>query len=439
MDHTAEKLAENTSTLPQELIDHIIDYLHDDKDSLRCCSLAHRRCLPASSFHLFYRMRFPPCDHPCFMMTKTTVCKCYLVCDSLGLEDLYTLYTKHPRIRENIRDLRIDLFRSAARSSGHWIISLAEVVKILDVAPGIHSLEIKCKEFVPRAPPVPRRTSRSLSSLILRPSGHITDSRPVMNFLCTFSHIGSLTLCGRPLSIHPPDVSALAGVPVRVDRVELNCIPLSGRIWLDLMREHGMLSSLNALVFTRHGGGPVARPVEEVQIVTESLHSVLQNCKAIRSISCDQEPFLGLATYPSTCPSLRELEFRVGFWIRAPGPDSTIPRCWNMITEFMAGQLASTIEDLTLDLDLDLPRDVPRSFEAVSQQLTAQLASLDWGPLRRVHSITVKLAIDIRYREPQTWVGDKDASMIAVQRGIRSHLTSQQRFTFCGSYLSLSF
>ncbi|KAF9555038.1 hypothetical protein CPC08DRAFT_821299 [Agrocybe pediades] len=43
--------------LPQELYDAIIDFLHDDPVSLRCCALAHRRFLSASQKHIFNSLR----------------------------------------------------------------------------------------------------------------------------------------------------------------------------------------------------------------------------------------------------------------------------------------------------------------------------------------------------------------------------------------------
>lgn len=44
------------SELYAELLDIIVDYLHDDVDSLRCCSMASKRLLAAARYHLFYRL-----------------------------------------------------------------------------------------------------------------------------------------------------------------------------------------------------------------------------------------------------------------------------------------------------------------------------------------------------------------------------------------------
>src|SRR5215471_17388021 len=42
-----------TVILPQELIDHIVDFLHNDKQALIACSLISQAFLSASRFHLF--------------------------------------------------------------------------------------------------------------------------------------------------------------------------------------------------------------------------------------------------------------------------------------------------------------------------------------------------------------------------------------------------
>ncbi|KAK7692604.1 hypothetical protein QCA50_004236 [Cerrena zonata] len=43
---------------PQELFDFIIDYLHNDKDTLRSCSLASKRLVDTSFYHLFDSVTF---------------------------------------------------------------------------------------------------------------------------------------------------------------------------------------------------------------------------------------------------------------------------------------------------------------------------------------------------------------------------------------------
>ncbi|KAJ6463253.1 hypothetical protein C8R47DRAFT_82857 [Mycena vitilis] len=50
--------------LPQELIDHIIDHLFDDVQSLRACSLVSSSFFPSSRTNIFSHLRVGPLDHP---------------------------------------------------------------------------------------------------------------------------------------------------------------------------------------------------------------------------------------------------------------------------------------------------------------------------------------------------------------------------------------
>ena len=43
--------------LPPELLDHIVDYLHDDHQALRNCSLTCHALVPSARFHLFQRVK----------------------------------------------------------------------------------------------------------------------------------------------------------------------------------------------------------------------------------------------------------------------------------------------------------------------------------------------------------------------------------------------
>ena len=43
--------------LPPELLDHIVDYLHDDRQALRNCSLTCRALVASARFHLFQRVK----------------------------------------------------------------------------------------------------------------------------------------------------------------------------------------------------------------------------------------------------------------------------------------------------------------------------------------------------------------------------------------------
>lgn len=59
-------LAMSSRILPQELIDSIIDRLHDDAASLQSCALVSSAWRPSTRFHLFgsVSIRFCECSYP---------------------------------------------------------------------------------------------------------------------------------------------------------------------------------------------------------------------------------------------------------------------------------------------------------------------------------------------------------------------------------------
>lgn len=54
--HLTPPSSDHLTTLPQELIDHILDYLHASPQSLRACALASRALLSGSQHHLFHTL-----------------------------------------------------------------------------------------------------------------------------------------------------------------------------------------------------------------------------------------------------------------------------------------------------------------------------------------------------------------------------------------------
>ncbi|KAI0708739.1 hypothetical protein C8T65DRAFT_576262, partial [Cerioporus squamosus] len=54
----------HTLRLPAEVTDSILDYLHDDRPTLRTCSLVSRSWLPSCRYHLFSEVVVRSADHP---------------------------------------------------------------------------------------------------------------------------------------------------------------------------------------------------------------------------------------------------------------------------------------------------------------------------------------------------------------------------------------
>ena len=49
--------------LPQETLDHIVDFLHDQPEALKACSLASKRWIPRTRKHLFAEIEFKSPEH----------------------------------------------------------------------------------------------------------------------------------------------------------------------------------------------------------------------------------------------------------------------------------------------------------------------------------------------------------------------------------------
>jgi len=82
--------------LPQELTDHIIDYLYDDQASLRNCALVCQAWLPTSRYHLFAKVSLKatsPQQEPSVLQER---CK-----------RLQGILVRSPHIISNIRELEI--------------------------------------------------------------------------------------------------------------------------------------------------------------------------------------------------------------------------------------------------------------------------------------------------------------------------------------------
>jgi hypothetical protein len=95
---TSMQLRSQRPRLPPELIDRIIDHLHDCPKDLRRCSLVCKACLATSRFHIFYRIQIYPSSrsrsfHP---HSRGTSYRCL---------NLYQIIQKSPDIALYIREL----------------------------------------------------------------------------------------------------------------------------------------------------------------------------------------------------------------------------------------------------------------------------------------------------------------------------------------------
>jgi hypothetical protein len=104
------------SRLPPELIDRIIDYLHDSPADLHTCARVCRAWLDPSRFHLFYTVSIRLMGD-----RKSAVFSKY--------RKLYNIIRRCPRIAFHVRELRVGL------GYHFWVLSGSTWLKITNILP----------------------------------------------------------------------------------------------------------------------------------------------------------------------------------------------------------------------------------------------------------------------------------------------------------------
>lgn len=125
---------------PQELFDHIIDHLHDHKDSLCQSSLVCRDWVPASSYHLFDVFAWPPCKD------RDQLCDPEVIGDCLFSSCIQRLKSS-TRVCEAVRRLFLSQHICPLRGFEAQSTSITPqaLVTIVDLLPRLQELVIiKC-------------------------------------------------------------------------------------------------------------------------------------------------------------------------------------------------------------------------------------------------------------------------------------------------------
>lgn len=82
--------SDNSAYFPPEILDVVIDHLHDDTASLAACGLACRSLLPASRYHLFSDINFTPWNLASFLelITRSSIIDLPSIIRSVAIHDL---------------------------------------------------------------------------------------------------------------------------------------------------------------------------------------------------------------------------------------------------------------------------------------------------------------------------------------------------------------
>lgn len=265
--------------LAVELTDMIIDFLHDDKASLRNCALVSREWLDASQYHLFRAIRLVGVTSP------------------WGVDAFLRLLDRNPRFRLYVRALdvlgeRWYSFHQHTKASCLGIDHLAAFASL----PFLRDLTLTSVVWdAQRAAPAPL-PPRALDSLTLShftSLGGVTAAlQDILAVLSPFADIAALHLLRTNVRLDPspgPLVQIPAAVPVRLRAISLG--PVS--------RTSTLYSALTHLQFCAHVQslkiemGDMAEVVDIAQFMRDAAQNVTSlelDISSCRSILIDLEP-----------------------------------------------------------------------------------------------------------------------------------------------------
>lgn len=172
---------------PQELDDHIIDFLHDDRESLRRCSLVRKSWVDASRHHLFSAVTIELAwPHP--HRTYDALSRFFAVAD---LSALYSRQYGYCPIYHFVRKLTLKKISKVAH------LDIRQMGPLLERLPKLRSLTLEgVLPINPQTVPVPKSSpgleleELSLSNIIFEEFGE-----PFVCFWQHFSKIEMLKIC----------------------------------------------------------------------------------------------------------------------------------------------------------------------------------------------------------------------------------------------------
>ena len=212
--------------IPQEVVDLVLDHLHDNKVVLHICSLVSRAWARSTARHLFGLIRWPRCRHWwADQGIQHIICRC----EEPGMDGLYAFLKDSVRIRDSLLDLRISFKRvelqSGRTSASVMALRINELFTILEAVPQLRRLEldsfIDIQSSIPGGPRFFRLSNRTLDAIVFRES--VVDSEYAAAIVTFFEGISEVSFVrprtgsiiwnarSRPYQIRPnTDVSVLS-------------------------------------------------------------------------------------------------------------------------------------------------------------------------------------------------------------------------------------
>lgn len=182
--------------LPQEMVDQVLDQLHDDRAALERCSLVSRPWARSTARHLFDRVRWPKCHHWwADDGAQHAICRC----GESDLNILSTVLKSSARIRESLVDLRVS-FKKVEIESGRKSVSIMpfyveRLFTLLDIASQLRRLELSgfldVQTTTTASPAAFQRRGRTLDALVFTRT--VMDSEWVTIIVTFFESVSTLT------------------------------------------------------------------------------------------------------------------------------------------------------------------------------------------------------------------------------------------------------
>ena len=181
--------------LPAELLDYIVNFLHDTQDALRCCSLVSKSWLPRTRRHLFAEIKFKTGD---------------------DLESWITMFpdpsTSPAHYARSLVISCPDEFETADAEEGGWITTFFRVTH-LEVRINVTTIHGSAISLLPLHGLSP--ATKSLSIVF-----SVVSSSQIFDFICSFPLLEDLSVIDRrsyaydefdmqPASAHPSSPFAL--------------------------------------------------------------------------------------------------------------------------------------------------------------------------------------------------------------------------------------
>lgn len=377
LEHTLTTDAERRA-MPQEMVDHITDFLWDNPQALQQLSLVCRAWLPGASRHLFSRFSWPPCGH---IWPWKTGCRCSPHDRAVAWQELLD-FCMRPRVRHNVRALTLSFFLSVSSSYyNHSPTSVAPLLDLLSALPDLRSLDLWRMNLPLDSLPLEQASYlRTLHNLVVRPSTPVLSSAdPIIALLEQFE------------SIHTLEIDGSEGAGLTESRYE------GPRKWL----------RATSLKLTTLSSKQLAS--------TLNLLKTLIDSKALAMLDIRDTKGFGLLEF--TCPlsNLRRLIVDCEVVSELPSPPPTLRELviyagtrdsdrisWSTALGFLSHTPVVGMS-VTLHFRLRFPRPTPRrkvsvdkaedDLEDVAEHLRGRLAELDWALLNKVVEIYSTLTL----------------------------------------------